>query len=502
MNVHRLAAGVLLPGFIGLTPPSWLLSAIEDGLAGVVYFGPNIGTPAQLAELSAGLRGVREDLLVAADEEGGDVTRLRSATGSHLPGNAALGAVDDEAVTEAVAGAIGRELRLVGVDLNLAPCVDVNCDPANPVIGVRSFGSSASLVARHGAAYVRGLQAAGVAACAKHYPGHGDTRIDSHLALPVVPASADTLRGRELPPFAAAVAVGARGVLTAHVRYPALDPSRPATLSPIVLGLLRTELGFDGVIVTDALDMHAISGTIGVAAGAVASLAAGADLLCLGNPANGGSPSGSVSGPGRGDGEAELRLVWEAVVAAVGSGELPLARLEEAHARVQALAAWTAAARATPLPPASRPDFGRQVASRAIEVTGRVLLASRPELVDLRRHVNRAAGRSSTALTEELDRRAPALTGTDMVVLVDEPQRDAEVQAELRALLASRPDAVVVATGWPDPSIDLGRNVVRTFGNARANAEAAADVLFGSAALPLTPQSVSPVSPLSPLEDS
>ncbi|HEY0639743.1 MAG TPA: glycoside hydrolase family 3 N-terminal domain-containing protein, partial [Pseudonocardiaceae bacterium] len=208
--MNELAAGVLLPGFIGHTPPGWLLDAVADGLAGVLYFAPNIGGAEQVAELSGTLRAVRPDLLVSADEEGGDVTRLRSATGSHLPGNAALGAVDDEAVTEAVATAIGRELRLVGVDLNLAPCVDVNCDPANPVIGVRSFGSDPALVARHGAAYVRGLQAAGVAACAKHYPGHGDTRVDSHLALPEVPADEATVRARELPPVAAAVAAGAR----------------------------------------------------------------------------------------------------------------------------------------------------------------------------------------------------------------------------------------------------------------------------------------------------
>jgi beta-N-acetylhexosaminidase len=474
MNVRRLVGGVLLPGFIGRTPPSWLLSAIDDGLAGVVYFAPNIDTAAQVAGLSARLRGAREDLLVSADEEGGDVTRLRSATGSHLPGNAALGAVDDEAVTEAVAAAIGRELRLVGVDLNLAPCVDVNCDPANPVIGVRSFGSSPELVARHGAAYVRGLQAAGVAACAKHYPGHGDTRVDSHLMLPSVPATAETVRARELPPFAAAVAAGARCVLTAHVLFPAFDRELPATLSPTLLGMLRTELGFDGVIITDALDMHAISRTVGLGAGAVASLVAGADLLCLGNPDN---------EPDRGDGEDELRLVWDAVEAAVASGELPLARLEQAHERVRSLAEWTTAARATPLPPAATPDFGRQVASRAIEVTGVVRLASRPELVDLRRHVNQAAGRNAAALTDELSRRAPSAASTadgGMVVLVDEPQRDAEVRAQLSALLASRPDAVVVATGWPDPSIDLGHNVVRTFGNARANAEAAADVLFGA----------------------
>lgn len=471
MNLRRLVGGVLLPGFVGLTPPPWLLSALDDGLAGVVYFGSNVGSATQVAQLSARLRGVRPDVLLAADEEGGDVTRLHSASGSQVPGNAALGAVDDEAVTEAVAAAIGRELRLAGVDLNLAPCVDVNCDPANPVIGVRSFGASVELVARHGAAYVRGLQGAGVAACAKHYPGHGDTRLDSHLALPAVSADEATVRARELPPFAAAVAAGARCVLTAHVRFPAFDQTQPATLSPTLLGLLRDELGFDGVIISDALDMHAISRSVGVAAGAVAALGAGVDLLCLGNPANDGV---------RGDGAAELRLVWDAVVAAVESGELSPQRLHEAGSRVRALAEWTTAARATPLPPAVGPDFGRQVARRAIEVTGVVRFGSRPELVDLRRQSNRAAGRTATALTDELRRRAPAVAGAGLVVLVDEPQRDADVRARLRALLDSRPDAVVVATGWPDPSVDLGPNVVRTFGSARANAEAAAEVLFGS----------------------
>lgn len=481
-RLRRLAAGVLLPGFVGTSPPDWLSEAIAGGLAGVVYFGHNIADPAQLAALSSAVHGLREDVLIAADEEGGDVTRLHVAGGSSHPGNAALGVVDDLAATAAVAGGIGRELRMAGIDVNLAPCVDVNSDPANPVIGVRSFGSDPRLVARHAAAFVEGLQAAGVAACAKHFPGHGGTRADSHVTLPVIDADLATLRSRDLPPFASAIAAGVRCVLTAHIRFAAVD-SAPATVSPAVIRLLREELGFDGVVVTDALDMQAITSRLGLAGGAVAALAAGADLLCIGNPLN---------EAGRGDGAAELATVWQAIVDAAQAGELPVERLVEANARVAALAAWVRAARDVPVPaaPTLAVTVGLDVARRALRVTGDVHLAGRLEVVDLRRHVNRAAGRNSAVLLDVLHRRAPASDGGDggdggdrpgrPVVLVDEPQRDPAVTDELRALLHRHPQAVVVATGWPDPSVDLGGNVVRTFGNARVNAEAAADVLFGS----------------------
>ena len=468
-ELRRLAAGVLLPGFVGVTPPGWLVDAIGDGLAGIVYFGHNISDAAQLAALSAQLHGIRDDLLIAADEEGGDVTRLHADAGSAHPGNAALGVVDDPAATSAVASAIGNELRAAGVNLNLAPCVDVNSDPANPVIGVRSFGADPTLVARHTAAFVDGLQSVGVAACAKHFPGHGDTRVDSHVALPVIDADLDTLRARDLVPFAAAVRAGVQCVLTAHIRFAALDTA-PATVSPAVIGLLRAELGFDGVVVTDALDMHAITSSIGMAAGGVAALAAGADLLCVGNP---------VNEAGRGDGQAELATVWQAIVDAVSSGELPLARLEQAQARVARLARWVQATQPATAMASGTVDL--EVARRAVQVIGNVRLAGRPEVVDLRKHVNRAAGRNSAVLLQALSRRAPAAAGPDgTVVLVDEPQRDPAIVAELRAVLDRHPNAVVVATGWPDPSIDLGGNVVRTFGNARVNAEAAADVLFGA----------------------
>jgi beta-N-acetylhexosaminidase len=474
-HLRRLAAGVLLPGFVGTSPPGWLADAIGDGLAGVVYFGHNIVDPGQLTALSGSLHGLREDLLIAADEEGGDVTRLHVGAGSSHPGNAALGVVDDPIATTAVANGIGRELRMAGIDVNLAPCVDVNSDPANPVIGVRSFGADPRLVARHAAAFVEGLQAAGVAACAKHFPGHGDTRVDSHVTLPVIDADLDTLRARDLPPFAAAIRAGVQCVLTAHIRFAAVD-SAPATVSPAVTRLLRDELGFDGVVLTDALDMHAIAGDMGIAAGAVAALAAGADLLCIGNPAN---------EAGRGDGERELAVVWQAIVDAAATGALPVGRLEQAQARVARLARWVQRARVAPVPALPSTDTGTgvsfEVARRAVQVTGDVHLAGQPEVVDLRRHINRAAGRNSSVLLDVLKRRAPSGHGASRpVVLVDEPQRDPSVTHELRALLHRHPEAVVVATGWPDPSIDLGGNVVRTFGNARVNAEAAADVLFGS----------------------
>ena len=172
--------------------PDWVRRRLADGLGGVVLYAWNVESREQLRALTAELRSEREDLVVAIDEEGGDVTRLEAATGSSYPGNAALGVVDDVELTERVAASLGAELADAGVNLDFAPVADVNTNPQNPVIGIRSFGSDAELVARHVAAFVRGLQRAGVAACAKHFPGHGDTSVDSHLALPLVDSLDDS----------------------------------------------------------------------------------------------------------------------------------------------------------------------------------------------------------------------------------------------------------------------------------------------------------------------
>lgn len=330
-TVTRDALAVLQPGFTGTTAPDWLLRRLGEGLASVGLFGRNIESPAQLAALTARLRAERDDVLVAIDEEGGDVTRLEVRHGSSFPGNFALGSVDDVDLTRAVARELGRRLAECGVNLNWAPSADVNSNPGNPVIGVRSFGADTALVARHTAAYVEGLQSAGVAACTKHFPGHGDTEVDSHHALPRIDVDLDTLHARELVPFRAAIAAGSQSVMSAHILLPALDPTRPATLSPQILtGLLRQELGYEGLIVTDGMEMDAIAGTYGIERGSVLAIAAGADAICVGG--------------GLADEDTVLRL-RDALVAAVRTGELSEERLADAAARVRALASWTLRAR-------------------------------------------------------------------------------------------------------------------------------------------------------------
>ncbi|KOG38140.1 glycoside hydrolase family 3 protein [Streptomyces resistomycificus] len=338
-TLTRDALTVLQPGFTGTTAPDWLLRRLGEGLASVGLFGRNIATPEQLASLTAQLRAERDDVLVAIDEEGGDVTRLEVRTGSSFPGNHALGAVDDVELTRDVALELGRRLAACGVNLNWAPSADVNSNPGNPVIGVRSFGADPDLVARHTAAYVTGLQSAGVAACTKHFPGHGDTAVDSHHALPRIDVDAATLRERELAPFRAAITAGTRSIMTAHILVPALDPERPATLSRRILtDLLRGELGYDGLIVTDGMEMQAIAGTYGIERGSVLALAAGADAICVGG--------------GLAD-DATVRRLRDALVTAVRTGELPEERLAEAAERVRGMAAWTASASASTSVPAS-----------------------------------------------------------------------------------------------------------------------------------------------------
>lgn len=475
-GLARLVDAVLLPGFTGTQVPGWLAERVAGGLAGVCYFGHNVVSAEQVASLSADLHALRPGALVASDEEGGDVTRLEAAAGSSWPGNAALGRLDDVEVTRSVAAGMGRQLRRAGIDLPLAPVVDVNTDPDNPVIGIRAFGSCPDLVARHAAAFVAGLQEAGVAACAKHFPGHGDTAVDSHLALPVVDVDLETLRRRDLPPFAAAVHAGARAVLTAHVRFPALDDA-PATLSAPVLDLLRGELGFEGVVVSDALDMRAISAGVGRGRGAVLALAAGVDLLCIGNPCY----------PEPYDEREVLDGVRDAVVAAVADGSLDVARLEQAAARVADLGRWVASPPPDVAPQRDDVALGLEVARRVVESSGNVRLDGVPVVVDLRGRENVAAGRSAPRLAQVLAERMPdvatAVLPDDrrpVVVLVDVPHRDARQNARLAALLAARPDAVTVLTGLPDERQRLGNRWVRTWGAARVNALAAAELLVGA----------------------
>jgi beta-N-acetylhexosaminidase len=319
-------AGVLttlLPGFAGTALPMWLRDRLRAGLGGVCLYAQNISSPGQLRSLTDAIMAENPHAIIAMDEEGGDVTRLFAAIGAPFPGNAVLGRLDDLDATRDTAAAIGWSLRRAGCTVNFAPCVDINSRADNPVIGVRSFGSEGELVARHTRAWVAGLQSTGIAACAKHFPGHGDTVEDSHVSLPVVKRSLDELRQRELQPFVAAIDAGCRVVMTSHILLPQLDPDRPATMSRIVLqDLLRRELHFSGVIVSDALDMAGASGSLGMEAAAVAALRAGCDLLCLGTENT----------------DHQLAAIERAVSSAVADRTLAFGRVSESIGRVRGLA--------------------------------------------------------------------------------------------------------------------------------------------------------------------
>jgi beta-N-acetylhexosaminidase len=314
-------AGLFLVGFHGKTASPEVLELISRGVGGVVLFGRNIEHAEQVAALVAELkRAAGRPLLVAIDQEGGRVARLRAAQGfTEVPPMRALGELGEVAVAEEVGLLLGRELRAVGIDQDYAPVVDVDTNPLNPVIGDRAFSRDPVAVGRLGAALARGLQRAGVAACAKHFPGHGDTSQDSHKDLPRLPHALDRLRAVELPPFRALAEAGVASVMTAHVIFDPLDPARPATLSPAVMRLLREEVGFQGCAISDDLEMKAVAEHFPLEEAAPEAVAAGVDALLVCHTA------------------AVQHRAIDLVRRAVEEGRIPRARVAEAAARVKAL---------------------------------------------------------------------------------------------------------------------------------------------------------------------
>jgi len=502
-ELARAAGTVLQMGFDGTRAPAWVLRALSAGeLGGVVLFSRNIETPGQVAALCAELRAARPEVLISIDEEGGDVTRLEVRDGSSYPGNFALGHVDDVVLTEAVGRSIGHDLASLGISFDYAPCVDVNANPDNPVIGVRSFGAESELVARHSAAYVRGLQSQGVIGCAKHFPGHGDTAGDSHLGLPSVDYDEAT-EMLHLAPFRSAIEAGVRAIMTAHVVVPRHDPKLPATMSRAVLtGLLRERLGFQGLIVTDGIDMGAISGRYGVADGTVRAIAAGVDALLWG---------GSHC-----DEETYLHL-RDALAWALREGRLTEERLGEAAERCRAAARWTGQARAAAAAAGGNVDraVGLEAARRALGVRGEVkrlpgpahvvefhpvvsiavdtatpwglaapLRAFEPETTSAvipapTTHVETVGLMVAPVVDQEavvdVSGELAAAVGRPLVLAVRDLHRNPWMRRAVDAVRAERPDAVVVEFGLPHgESADLC-----THGASRVCGIAAAEYLTG-----------------------
>jgi beta-N-acetylhexosaminidase len=318
-DVRRHAGQLAIAGFAGHSIPTDLkLLAREFDLGGIILFARNVAEPEQVADVARDARAMAIELplWVSTDQEGGRVARLKSPF-TVWPPMMTLGRSGDEKLTERFARALAAELRAVGISLDYTPVLDILSNSANPAIGDRSLSARAEDVARLGSVIVRTLQAEGIAACGKHFPGHGDTATDSHHELPVVEHPPDRFERVEFVPFRAAIEADVASIMTAHILIPSIDPERPATLSPqIVDGMLKKSLGFGGLVLTDDLAMKAISDRYGTADATVLAIAAGCDAVLL---------CGTEQ-------EAQAGAI-EAVIHAVEKGTLPLKRVEDALAR-------------------------------------------------------------------------------------------------------------------------------------------------------------------------
>jgi beta-N-acetylhexosaminidase len=499
-QVAALVTSMTLPQKVGqlLVPTIPGLSAADGGAAlvrryhvgGVIYFGQNIRDAAQVAALSAGLqqaaRGQRPHLplLIGTDQEGGIVSRLAGVT-TVFPGEMAAGATRDPALIQAQDQATGAAMRALGVNLDYAPVADVNVDPANPVIGIRSFGSHPDLVASLTAAAVDGFHQAGEAAVAKHFPGHGDTDVDSHTGLPVIHHTLRQWWAIDAPPFEAAIRAGVDEIMIGHIEIPALDDSgRPASLShKIVTGLLRDRLGYQGVVVTDSLQMAGVLQGRTPAQVAVQAVQAGCDqLLMPGDPG----------------------VAYHAVLRAVQRGRISLSQLDASVARVVSLKV----ARGLLSEPAISPsavaalenttpqrNLSQQLANRSITVlanqsqrTGGA--GGKDPLLPFRSKRVYVAGPAAAGLAAALQPDLAATGGQIVaspaqaqviVAATQDAVSDPAQQQLVRGLVATGTPVVVLATGLP---YDLGlfagiRAAVASYSDSGVSLTAAAAVLTG-----------------------
>ena len=323
-DFRKHAGQLAIAGFAGHSiPPDLKALAREFDLGGVIFFARNVESPEQVADLARQAQELAQELplWVSVDQEGGRVARLKTPF-TVWPPMITLGRSGDEQLAERFARALAAELRAVGITLDYTPVLDINTNPKNPVIGDRALAETPEVVARLGTVMIRTLQAAGIAACGKHFPGHGDTSTDSHFELPLIEHPPDRIDRVELVPFRAAIEAGVASIMTAHILIPAIDRERPATLSPrIVDEMLKRQLGYEGLVLSDDLEMKAISDRYGMEDATVAAIAAGCDAVLM---------CGT-------DQDRQARAI-EAVIRAVEEEKLPLKRAEDAltrHRRVK-----------------------------------------------------------------------------------------------------------------------------------------------------------------------
>jgi len=457
------------PGFGGPTIPEWLKPWLENGLGSVTLFASNTPNFETAENLINDLRSYNPEILIAIDEEGGDVTRLFVREGSRYPTPALLGQCDDEDLTFRSYNSMGAVLRNLGVDITYAPVADVVAVEDNPIVGVRSFGMNTDVVSRHVMQAVRGLQDAGVSACIKHFPGHGAVVEDSHHDLPFIKMALNDYESAHIGPFKDAIEAGADAIMIGHLVAEAIDAHHPASLSSkVIRDYLRTKLKFNGLVVTDALDMGAIGGPSKIHESALRALLAGADLLCF---------------SGMGDQSQFVSSSFDWIKTSVENEDLPFEYLNSSIEKGTQLREK----RVNKSTPTSVIDFNELI--KGFEISGTVDLPAGPvNLVEIGTKPTIAAGDVSWGMHKQLREvgisceihasDAATLSSKKLVVAFRDAYRDQPLLVTLNRLYKSFPDAIFLDMGWPTREFSP-QNLIRTFGSSAIISMAAARRIRG-----------------------
>jgi len=458
----RLALGVLSIGFGGPRVPMWLKPYLENGLGGITLFGSNTPDLEATANLVEEIRRDNPSIVISIDEEGGDVTRIYAQTGSEQPSAAQLGRIDDVDYTRASYYNLGLVLNSLGIDLTFAPVADICINLKNPIVGIRSFGDRADLVSRHVDAAVRGLQAAGTSASLKHFPGHGAVLEDSHHNLPRIRSSFADLEALHLAPFLSGLKAGARSVMVGHLIVDSLDSENAASQSARVMkDFLRQDLAYEGVIITDALDMGALGGPANIPHSAAAAIRAGADFLCLsGLPDQSSFVAGSM----------------QRIVADIEQGQIDESNLRASGDRISKLRGLRKS-----LDINSHLDVNTLV--KGFEVFGNPNLSKNYITHrQLSGEPTAAAGQIKWGIKDALESAMVKVSVTNLDRAIDilvfrDAWRDPVMLSEVVHLAAINPDCIFIDMGWPTIEF-TPRNLIRTFGVGNLTSQAVVSLLL------------------------
>jgi beta-N-acetylhexosaminidase len=472
MNLDRAILTHFSPGFGGTRIPDWLIPWLKAGLGGVTLFSSNCPSMDETSKLIAELRSYSPRLIISIDEEGGDVTRLFVKEGSPFPTPALLGRCDNLDLTYGCYLELGKILRSIGIDMSFAPVVDVVTSDKNPIIGVRAFGRDFETVARHSVAAVNGFHDAGIAACIKHFPGHGGVAEDSHHDLPTLPGSLDELTRGHLAPYISSIGAHVQSIMVGHIITPALDSINPASCSrSVITDYLKGELGFTGLVVTDALDMGALGGPKVIAHSAKRAIEAGADLLCF---------------SGLYDQSNFISTSFEAIKQAVLSGEIDSAELIENAKRISTWRPEKPVGSSAPYPlPLDSIEAGMVVkgsitlshpAVHLVEMSADPTIAAGFVAWGMRRSLAHA-GIKVKLETSDVSLRTD--DGDQLVVAFRDAFRDKKILASLERLSTKYPEAIFVDMGWPTEDFQP-INLVRTYGSCAIASDVAATLMLAN----------------------